>query len=117
MPVSVTLPDELARQLQPYEGDLAQILTLGLREWNARQEHGFTGLSSVLETLATLPAPEEVLALRPSPAVQSRIDELLEKNRTTGLSPEENREWDHFQFLEHLVRLAKARALLKLKGT
>ena len=117
MPISVTLPDELASQVRLYEDDLPDILTLGLREWNARREQGFAGLSSVLETLAALPSPEEVLALRPSEAVQSRIDELLEKNRTSGLSPAEQREWDQFRYVEHLVRLAKARAVLKLKGT
>ncbi|MBL8794927.1 MAG: hypothetical protein JNM56_13545 [Planctomycetia bacterium] len=74
-------------------------------------------MSSVLETLAALPAPEEVLALRPAPQVQSRIDELLEKQKFGGLSSDEQREWAQFQFVEHLVRLAKARALVKLRGT
>jgi hypothetical protein len=117
MPVTITVPDELAGQLQLYPDDLAQILALGLREWNVRQEPGFTSLSGVLETLASLPAPEEVLALRPSADAQARIDELLEKNRTSGLSAAERREWEQYQFVEHLVRLAKARALLKLKST
>jgi hypothetical protein len=117
MPLSITLPDDLASQWQQYEHELPQILALGLREWNARQETGFVGLNSVLETLATLPAPEEVLALRPSPTIQARIEELLEKNRSSGLSPEEQREWDRYRYVEHLVRLAKAQAVLKLKGS
>jgi hypothetical protein len=116
MPVSVMLPDDLASQLRLYENDLQEILRLGIREWQARKEGEFSGLSSVLETLATLPAPDEVLALRPSEAVQARIDELLEKNRTSGLSTEERQEWERFQYVEHLVRMAKAQALLKLKG-
>lgn len=116
MAISITLPDELANQVRQHENDLPEILTLGLREWHARQEPGFAGLSGVLETLATLPTPEEVLALRPTPLVQGRIDELLEKNRTGGLTPEEQREWNQFQFVEHLVRLAKTRALVKLRG-
>jgi hypothetical protein len=117
MPVSITLPDDLAGQLQRYQDDLPQIIALGLREWNARQEPGFTSLNGVLETLATLPGPDEVLALRPSAEAQARIDELLEKSKTAGLSPAEQREWEQFQFAEHLVRLAKTRAMLKLKGT
>lgn len=74
----------------------------------------FHGVNSLLETLAALPAPEEVLALRPEPALQERIDALLEKNRTTGLSADEQREWDQYRYLEHLVRLAKGNALRKL---
>src|SRR5437868_3645039 len=116
MPISVTLPDELATQVRLYEHNLEQILALGIQEWNARREHEFTGLNSVLETLASLPGPEEVLALRPCAAVQARVEELLEKNRNAGLSPEEKREWDHYEYVEHLVRLAKSRAVLKLKG-
>jgi hypothetical protein len=116
MSVSITLPDELAQQLELHQAELPQIIALGLREWNARQDQGFTGLSGVLETLATLPGPEEVLALRPSLQAQARIDELLEKNRAAGLSAAEQREWEQVQFVEHLVRLAKTRAVLKLKG-
>jgi hypothetical protein len=116
MEITVRIPEDLATQLRPLEAQLPQILELGLREWKARHGAGFNGLTGVLETLAALPAPEEVLALRPSPALQARISELLEKNRTTGLLPEERQEWERYQYVEHLVRLAKARATLLLKG-
>ena len=52
----------------------------------------------------------------PSTALQDRVEDLLEKNRTVGLTPEEQKEWEQYQYLEHLVRLAKAKAYLKLKG-
>ena len=65
----------------------------------------------MLETLARLPTPEEVLALRPTATLQNRIEELLDKNRDGGLSDEEQREWEHYEYIEHLVRMAKARAL------
>ncbi|MGE3805838.1 MAG: hypothetical protein AB7K24_14275 [Gemmataceae bacterium] len=116
MSKSISVPDELADQLDPYKDELPQILALGLREWNARTDTGeFVSLASVLETLASLPTPEEVLTLRPSPSVQAHLEELLEKNRNEGLSPAEKREWDHYAFVEHLVRLAKAQAKLKMK--
>jgi hypothetical protein len=73
-------------------------------------------LDDVLETLARLPGPDEVLALRPSHALQARMEALLEKNRTTGLSSAEHQEWQGYQHLEHLVRLAKANALSKRRG-
>jgi hypothetical protein len=115
--ITMTVPDELANQLGPVENELPKILELGMREWNARRGAGFSGLAEVLETLAALPSPEEVLALRPSATLQARIDDLLEKNRGGSLSPEEQREWEQYQYVEHLVRLAKARAALKLRGT
>jgi hypothetical protein len=105
----------MAQQIRPLESHLPQILELGIREWTARQEASFAGLAGVLETLASLPPPEAVLALRPSAAQQERIEELLEKNCSGTLSSEEQREWAQYQYVEHLVRLAKARAALKLQ--
>jgi hypothetical protein len=113
--ITLTIPDELAQRLRPVEKELAQILDLGIRAWNARGEPGFSGLTDVLETLAALPTPEEILALRPSAALQERIEELLEKNRSGSLSADEQRAWEQYQYAEHLVRMAKARAALKLK--
>lgn len=114
--ITLKLPDELANRLRPVESNLPHILELGIREWSARGDAGFAGLAGVLEVLATLPSPQEVLAIRPSAALQERIDLLVEKGRSGSLSPEEQREWQQYQYAEHLVRLAKARAALKLKG-
>jgi hypothetical protein len=116
MEITLTVPEELATRLRPVEKELPQILELGIREWHARREAGFSGMAGVLETLASLPTPEEVLALRPSPSLQERLEDLLEKNRRGELSPDEQREWEQYQYVEHLVRLAKARAALKLKS-
>jgi hypothetical protein len=96
--ITLTIPEELARQLQPVERELPQILELGIRAWNARGEPGFAGLTDVLEKLASLPAPEEILALRPSAALQERIEELLEKSRGGGLSADEQRAWGQYQY-------------------
>jgi hypothetical protein len=41
---------------------------------------------------------------------------LLEKNSTEGLTAEEEREWGAYEYLEHVVRMAKANAALKLKA-
>ena len=116
MEITLSVPDELATRLRTVEKELSQILELGIREWHARSEVGFSGMVGVLETLASLPTPEEVLALRPSSTLQERIEDLLDKNRSGGLSPEEQQEWEAYQYVEHLVRLAKARAALKLKS-
>jgi hypothetical protein len=72
-------------------------------------------LSDVLEKLASLPTPEEILAFRPLAALEERIEELAEKSRSGRLSADEQRAWEQYQYVEHLVRMAKARAALKLK--
>jgi hypothetical protein len=110
MDLTLTVPDELATRLRSVEDRLPEILELGLREWLSAST-GYAGMGDVFETLARLPSPEEVLALRPAQHLQDRIEELLAKNRAGGLSVEERREWDRYEYIEHLIRLAKARAM------
>jgi hypothetical protein len=66
-----------------------------------------------LQLLARGPTPEELIALRPSSALQARMLELLEKNRNQGLTPAEEKEWQQVEYLEHLVRIAKAHLKLQ----
>jgi len=113
--VNIKISQELAIRLHLLENQIPRILELGLRELNAVTQPGFKGAAEVLEFLAGLPTPEEIVKLRPSKILQDRITALLEKNCTAGLTPEENLEWEQYQYLEHLVRIAKAKAFLKLK--
>ncbi len=115
MQVTFDLPDEVVTQLQLLEDKLPQILALGLREFNAIPQEGFSGMAEVWEFLASLPTAEAIIALRPSETLQAQLSILLEKNRTVGLTPAEEQLWQHYQYLEHIVRMAKARAFLKLK--
>ncbi len=114
MALTLTIPDELADRLRSHQDDLPRILEMGLRELSAADEVGFKGIAEVLETLAGLPTPEAVLGLRPAPTLQRRVSALLEKNREQGLARDEEREWERYQYLEHLVRTAKAQAKAKL---
>ena len=116
MKVTLDLPDELAADLRQFEHQSASIVTAGLREVKAPGGGQFHGLVHVLEKLTELPSPQEVLALRPSPELDARIRELLRKNREEGLTPAEEAEWQRYETVEHLVRMAKARATAKLQA-
>ncbi len=48
-------------------------------------------------------------------ALQKQIETLLDKNRIVGLTDAEERLWQQYEYVEHLVRVAKGKALLKLK--
>lgn len=115
MQINVEVSDDLALRLSPLQDQLPQILELGLRQLNGDIKSGFSGLTDVLEFLANLPTPEETLALKPSETLQQQLSDLLEKNRTVGLTAEEERAWQQYEYVEHLVRVAKAKALLKLR--
>ncbi len=113
--IQIEIPEELANRLKPMTDQIPRILELGLRRFFATGQAAFEGADDVLEFLASLPDPEDILKLRPSEKLQTRISQLLEKNRDSGLSSEEETEWEHYQYLEHLVRMAKIKAHMKLK--
>ena len=70
---------------------------------------------SVYETLVDLLVQggnrQEILKFRLGSEPQSRLDELLEKNRSGTITPEEASELETFEHFEHVVRLLKARVL------
>ena len=43
------------------------------------------------------------------------INNHLEKNLTQGFNENDRLLWQHYEFIEHLVRLAKTQALIKLQ--
>src|SRR5271156_4573761 len=112
--ITLSLPDDLALQVRARQQQLPKILELGLRELNASGQSGFDGAADVLELLAALPAPDEILNLRPSTRLSARVAELIEKSRAGEMTPLDEEEWDRYEYLEHLVRMAKAAAQLKL---
>ena len=115
MQVTIDIPENLAVRLRSNNQDLTQIFEAGLRELRASSSVGYKSIADVLEFLANLPTPKEILDLRPSKDLQTEIERLLEKNRSEGLSESEERTWESYEFIEHLVRKAKAKAL-HLKG-
>ena len=64
----------------------------------------------IVDFVAAGTSPSGVIGFHPSAAAKARIAELIEREKTTGLSTEEQSELDHYCQLEHLMRLAKARA-------
>ncbi len=68
----------------------------------------------LIELIANKSISSQILNFKPSPKIQKRINNLLEKNRSGNLSSEEKSELDEFEHLEHIFRLAKSRLRQKL---
>lgn len=64
----------------------------------------------IIDFIASGTTPDSVASFRPSETAKARLAELIHLEKTMGLSPEETAELDHYMQLEHLMRLAKARA-------
>ena len=72
-------------------------------------------IEDLVEFLTKL-APRKILEYKASPRSQERLDILLEKNRLAPLNAEETEEMKYSMMIEHVVRVAKARALQKLNA-
>jgi hypothetical protein len=70
----------------------------------------------VVNFIAAGTTPESVIAFRPSQEAKERVADLVDREKTTGLTPEEKAELDHYVEIEHLMRMAKARAYQLLKS-
>lgn len=70
----------------------------------------------IIDFIAAGPTSQKVVAFRPSKGVRNRVAFLLEREKTAGLSVEETSELNRYAELEHLMRLAKARAQQLARG-
>ena len=112
--ITIQVPNALGQQLQRFRGRLPEILERGLREVSAERPTDFQDENAIMELLASQPAPEQVLDIRPSPELQTRVSELLCRSKEGELAQQEEAELERYLMLEHLVRLAKAHAYKQL---
>lgn len=70
--------------------------------------------NEIMDFLLSAPTAEQVIALRPSPAMQERLAWLLDGNRNNTLNDAERAELKSHLELEHFIRRLKIRAQEKL---
>ena len=64
----------------------------------------------IIDFIAAGTTPETVAHFKPSAEAQKRVTTLLNRQQEEALSADEQAELDHFMDLEHILRMAKARA-------
>jgi len=75
-----------------------------------------TLFEEVIDFLASTPTPEQIIAFRPSDPIQQRARDLLDKQRTSTLTANEQRELDELGTLNHFMSMLKIRARQKLNA-
>jgi 16S rRNA C1402 (ribose-2'-O) methylase RsmI len=83
------VPDRLGEQLQQLGNRLPEALIHALQELTATETTVYQDDSQIVELLASQPTPEVVLAIRPTPALQARMSELLAQNKSGTLTRSE----------------------------
>jgi hypothetical protein len=64
----------------------------------------------ITDWLASGFSPADLVAYRPSEQVRERVADLIRRSKNEGISATEQEELAHYLQLEHLLRLAKAKA-------
>jgi len=68
----------------------------------------------ITDFLASGPTPEEIIAYKPSEALDQRLHELLDRNSHEQLTAEERKELNEFLQINHLLTVVTAKARFKL---
>jgi len=71
-------------------------------------------IDEITDFLAASPAPQEIIAFKPSEILERRALDLLQRNRENRLSMQERAEMEEFMRMDHFMTLLKAKARLKL---
>lgn len=103
--LTMQVPDELAKRIQPIRSWLPTILELSLV--------GFRTLATetaieIIQFLLTNPSPQEVLKYHASERAQQRLQRLLTLNEAGLLGEAEQLELDELQRIEHTLIMLKA---------
>ena len=115
MQIILEVPDRLGEKLQRLGDQLPETLDRLLQDIPTTETISYQDDRQIVELLASQPSPEAILAIRPTPALQARMSELIERNKSGSLSRTEEAELDRYLLLEHWVRLAKAHAYKQLQ--
>ncbi|MBD2325653.1 hypothetical protein [Alkalinema sp. FACHB-956] len=69
-----------------------------------------TAYDEIIDFLAAGITPKELIEFQPSEVAKERVSDLIFREKNAGLTLDEKAELEQYMTLEHLLRLAKARA-------
>lgn len=70
--------------------------------------------NEIVDFIAAGSTPETVANFSASEETKKHVADLIHREKTIGLSTEEASELDHFLKIEHIMRLAKAKARMNV---
>lgn len=111
--VTVEVPDELTARLDQIGERLPELLALSLEQPAIPAKL----YRDILSFLASDPAPEQIIAFRPSPEITERLKTLLAREAAGETTQTEKEELDEFEQIEHLMVMIKTGSLPYLQET
>ena len=116
--ITLEVPDELAAQFKIDAAHWPEFVRNAVEAKLTEQFQHPTGSTrppihhEIIAFLASRPAPEQIISFKISDTAQEWLEELLDKNGETELTPEERTELDQYLQFSHVMILLKASAHL-----
>ena len=110
--MTMQVPDELAKRIQPMRSWLPTILELSLVGFNTL---AIKTATEIIRFLSTNPSPQEALDYNVSEGAQKRLQRLLALNESGMLGEAEQLELDELQQIEHTMIMLKAQLAKELQ--
>ncbi len=126
--LTIEIPDELAKRLVPFQNQISEIVarlittSLPIEPTNKSEVPTRQALSTsptyieVLDFLVNRPTSEQIANFKVSERSQTRLQELLEKNRNINIMPSELVELNLYEQLDTLMTMLKVRAYATIKS-
>lgn len=111
--MTIELPDELVKQIQPVQHYLPTILQLSITTF---QTPAAQTASEIVRFLVQNPSPDEALSYHVPDRAQTRLRDLLDRNREGEILPAENAELDELILIERIMRQVKIQAAKQLNN-
>jgi hypothetical protein len=122
--ITIDIPDNLAQQLAPFQSQFSDLFTrliaAPLLEKPTTEPLNFSSLSTssayqeILDFLISRPTAEQIIDFKVSEYSQTYLQSLLQKNRETGLTPQESADLNLYEQLDTLMGFLKIRAYAAL---
>ncbi len=111
--ITLDVPERIAEDLLRYKERLPEVLALGLNRLSPAPSEVYR---YVFDFLASEPKPSEILAFRPTPAMEQRLRQLVQREKEGDLSSSEKVELEEYERIEHFIVMLKGGHLTNLMG-
>ena len=111
--ITLDVSEELSEQLSQLGDRLPELLALSLRQ-PALPAHIYR---YVLDFLSSNPTAQQLTEFKPTLEMQERLKTLLVRSKANELTPNELKELDEYEQIEHILVMIKSGNLQYLTGT
>jgi hypothetical protein len=113
--ILIDIPDELAQQLAPFQGQFSELFTRLIAAPLLRQNlpvspPANSTYQEIIDFLISRPTSEQIVDFKVSENSHNRLQQLLQKNREAALTATKTTELDLYEQFNYLIGLLKVRA-------